>query len=79
MLIPPEEGLIKEIIDSDNNIIISDSTLRKVLPSPLNKMTDQYKLMCDCEFFISTKMMHLSLVIWNYCHISNTPNKEVKV
>ena len=38
MLIPPEEGGPKETIYADNNIIISDSTLRKIIPNqPRNK------------------------------------------
>ena len=64
MLIPPEEGLIQEVIYSDNNIIISDSTLRKILPPQLNKMTAQYKLMCDCKCCISSKSMYSSLLTW---------------
>ena len=58
MVSPPEEGGLKEAIDADNNIIISDSTLRKILPPQLNNMAYQYKGMCGCECYISAKIMH---------------------
>ena len=46
MSIPPEEGGIKEERDSDNNIIISDSTLRSVITPQLKKISARYKVMC---------------------------------
>ena len=39
IVIPPEEGVLKEARDADNNIIISDSTLRHILPPQLKNMT----------------------------------------
>ena len=68
MVIPPEEGGLKEARYSENNSIISDSTIRNILPPQLNKMTSRYKVMCGCECCISTKSMHLSLLVWrNRC------------
>ena len=68
MACPPKEGGIKEDIDADNNIIISDSTLHKVLPPQPNNMTYQYKDMCGCKCFISAKRINYSLLIWrNSC------------
>ena len=49
MVSTPEEGLLKEAIDVDNNIIISDSALCKILPPQINKMTSRYKVKCGCE------------------------------
>ena len=34
--------------DEDDNIIISDSTLRSLLPSKLKQMSECYKVMCGC-------------------------------
>ena len=62
MVIPPEEGGLKQAIDADNNIIISDSTLRSILPPQLKKMYAQYKFMCGCECYISAKSIHSSLI-----------------
>ena len=39
MVSPPEEGLLKEARDEDNNIIIGYSTLRNILPPQLKNMT----------------------------------------
>ena len=41
MMIPPEEGVFKEAINVYNNTIISDSTLRRILPPQLKNMTSQ--------------------------------------
>ena len=41
MMIPPEEVVFKEAIDVYNNNIISDSTLRRILPPQLKNMTSQ--------------------------------------
>ena len=55
---------MKEARYKEYNIIISDSTLYKILPPQLNNMTSQYKAMCGCECCISSKSMHLSLLKW---------------
>ena len=53
MVIPPKEGGIKEARDSENNIIISDSTLQSI-----QKMLARYKVMCGCECCISSKSIN---------------------
>ena len=52
-------------MDKDNNNSISDSTLQNVLPPQLKNMTSQYKVMCGCDYCISSKCMHLSLLSWH--------------
>ena len=54
----PEEGGIKESRDSDNNITVTDSTLRSILQSQLNNISERYRVMCGFEFCISTKSIH---------------------
>ena len=58
------EGLVREHIkyipharDEDGKIIISDSTLRSLLPPQLKKMSARYKIMCGCECCISAKSL----------------------
>ena len=58
MGISPEEGGLKDARYVEYNIIISDSTLRNVLPPKLNNMTARNKVMCGCECFISHKGTH---------------------
>ena len=68
MVSPPEYVRLKEAIDSDNTIIISDSTLCNILHHQLKNMIYQYKFMCCCECCISTKIMHSSVLKWrNLC------------
>ena len=44
----PVDGGLKEARNAENNIIISDSTLRSLFPPQL-KMSSRYKVMCGCE------------------------------
>ena len=40
------DGGIKSARDEDDNIIISDSTLRSLIPPQLKQLTAHYKIMC---------------------------------
>ena len=71
MISTPKEGGLKEERDSEDNIIIIDSTLRNILPTQLMNMTSRYKIMCGCECYISAKSMHLYLLTWCECHIEH--------
>ena len=51
-------GGIQEAMDEENNIIISGSTLRTLLPTQLKEMSEQYNFMCGCECCIYAKSMH---------------------
>ena len=62
MVTPLEEGGIEEAIYAYNNIILSDSTPRKVLSPQLKKISARYKLMNGCEDCISVKSMHSYLL-----------------
>ena len=50
---------LKDSIDKENNIIISDSILRNILPPQLKNMTSRYKIMFGCKYCMSDKSMHL--------------------
>ena len=63
-MIPPETFGLKEARGEDNNIIISYLILQNILSPQLKEMTSQYKVMCGCEYCISTKSMHSSLLSW---------------
>ena len=71
MVSPPEEGGIKEARDVDYHIIISDSTLCKILPPQIKKMTSRYKVICSCECCIYAKSMHSSLLTWRDCRLKH--------
>ena len=58
----PNDGGIKDARDEDGKIIISDSTLRSLLPHQLKQMSARYKVMCGCEFCISSKSIHSSFL-----------------
>ena len=54
----PMDGDLIDDRDEDDNIIISDSTLRSLSPPQLKKMSTRYKVMCGCECCISAKSIH---------------------
>ena len=62
MVSTTQEGVVKEGIDTDNSIIIIDTTLRTIIPPQIKKMSACYKVMCGCKCCISTKIMHSSLL-----------------
>ena len=60
----PNYGGLKYARNEDDNIIISDSTFRSLLPPQLKQMSARYKVMCGCECFTSAKGIHSSLLSW---------------
>ena len=58
----PNYGGLKDSMDEYDNIIISDYTLRTLLPPQLKQMSTRYKFMCGCECCIFTKNKHSSLL-----------------
>ena len=64
-------GGINNVREKDDNIIISDSTLCTLLPPQLKTISAQYKVMCGCEFFVSTKIIHSSFLSWCDRYLKN--------
>ena len=54
----PNDGGLKDARDEDGKTIISDSTLRSLLPPQLKQSYARYKVMSGCECCISTKSIH---------------------
>ena len=61
----PNDGGFKDARDKDDNIIISDYTLRSLFPPQLKQIAAHYKIMCGCECCISDKIIHSALISWN--------------
>ena len=55
---------LKEARDEDDNIIISDSALRSLLPPHFKTNSSRYKVMCGCECCIYAKSINSSLISW---------------
>ena len=71
LLSDPNDGGLKDARYEDGKIIISDSTLRPLLPPQLKKMSARYKIMCGCEYCISAKSIHSSLLSWRDRYLKN--------
>ena len=67
----PNDGGLKDARDEDGKIIISDSTLRVLLPPQLKQMCARYKIMCGCECCISAKSIHSSFLSWRDRYLKN--------
>ena len=61
----PNYGGLKDARDEDGKIIISDSTLRLLLPPQLKQMSARYKIVCGGECFIYDKSINSSLLSWH--------------
>ena len=53
------DGGLKDAMDEDYDIIISDSTLCSLFPPQLKQISARYKVMCGCECCIYDKSLHL--------------------
>ena len=72
----PNDGGIKDARDEDGNIIISEYTLRSLLPHQLKRMSVRYKIMCGCECCISAKVIHSSLLSWRDIYLKKLKDKS---
>ena len=72
----PNDGGLKDARDEDGKIIISDSTLRSLLPPQLKKMSARYKIMCGCECYISAKSIHSSFLSWRNRYLEKLKDKS---
>ena len=60
----------------DGKIIISDSTLRSLLPPQLKQISARYKVMCGCECCIYSRIIHYSLLSWSDRHLRKIKDKS---
>ena len=52
----PNDGGLKDARDEDGKIIISETTLRSLLPPQLKKMSARYNIMCGCDVVFLLKV-----------------------
>ena len=71
----PNDVSLKDARDEDGKIIISDSTLRSLLPPQLKEKSARYNIMCGCECCISTKSIHSSLLSWSDRYLKKLKDK----
>ena len=72
----PNNGDMKDARDEYGKIIISDSTLRLLLPPQLKQMSVRYKIMCGCGCCISDKSIHSSFLSWRDKYLKNSRIKS---
>ena len=70
------DGGRKDARDEDGKMIISNSTLRSLLPPKLKQMSARYKIMCCYECCISAKSIHSSLLSWRDRYLKNIKDQS---
>ena len=71
LVIDSNYGGIKDVRDEHENIIISDSTFRSLLPPQIKQISARYKVICGCECCISDKSIHSLLLSWRDRYLKN--------
>ena len=56
-------------MDAENNIIISDHTIREIMPPQLKNIYAHHKVMCGCDCFVYEKLIHSYLLSWSYFYM----------
>ena len=64
-----EEGSLAESRDENGKVIISDSSLRQLLPRNVYPMSNQRRDLCGCETCVSADMLQCSLNLWRIKHL----------
>ena len=59
---PPPKGLPCVYDSKSKKLLVSESTLRAMLPPQLRRMTTAQKEICGCECCIATKLLHQALL-----------------
>ena len=72
----PNDCGLKDARYEDDNIIVSDYTLRSLLPPQLNLFLALYKVMCGCECCIYAKSIHSSLLSWSDSYLKKPKDKS---
>ena len=60
----PEEGRFSGARNDSGEVLISDTALRKHMPSNLKNISNRHKQMCGCKICIISKQLHLTLMLW---------------
>ena len=60
----PEEGGFSGARNNSGEVLISDTALRKHMPSNLKNISNRHKQMCGCKICIISKQLHLTLMLW---------------
>ena len=52
---------LPDVFDDKNNLLVSDTALRSLIPPNIKYMTTMYKQMCGCEICIMSKSLQNDL------------------
>ena len=72
----PNDSVIKKALDEENNINISDSKFLTLLSLQLKLMSARYKVMCRCEYWISSKSINALLLSWSHPYLKKFKNQS---
>ena len=69
MIKPQEHGGLNEVRDDNGKVIVSEYSLRKILPKNIKPMSKQKRLLCGCESCITADLLQSSLNAWRQKHL----------
>ena len=69
--LPDKGGLLGARHHRTNEVIISDTMLRSLVPPELRPMTDSHKIMCGCTTCNTSKYLQTSLNAWRRKHMKH--------
>jgi hypothetical protein len=69
LILPPREGGLADARDASGNVIISDTSLRRLLPKQLRVASESHKQLCGCEICLTARSHQLSLNAWRQRYV----------
>jgi hypothetical protein len=69
LILPPKDGGLAVARDVSGNVIISDTSLRRLLPTELRVATESHKQLCGCEICLTARSHQLSLNAWRQRYV----------
>eukprot|EP00978_Attheya_sp_CCMP212_P017892 scaffold48234_cov60-Attheya_sp.AAC.6 len=72
LIVPPDQGgLLGARHHESNDVIISDTMLRSLVPPELRPIPDHHKIMCGCTICNTSKYLQTSLNVWRHKHMKH--------
>eukprot|EP00978_Attheya_sp_CCMP212_P013623 scaffold34204_cov39-Attheya_sp.AAC.6 len=72
LIAPPDQGGLQGARHHESNdVIISDTMMRSLVPPELRPMTDRHKIMCGCTICNTSKYLQTSLNAWRCKHMKH--------
>jgi hypothetical protein len=76
LVLAAEKGDLPGLLDLNGRIVVSDTSLRNILPPQLRRATERHKQMCGCETCLTPRSHQQSLNSWRDRHLRQLKENE---